>query len=283
MVPPLPPPDCRTVFAAQAEDARERFILNSAFDDAARISGTAAMVIALHDLPPVKWFKLDASAHAQPVFTLEYEGCNFRDNYRIEPDRGAITGGILECSLRDRTTGRRMFANRVVLGHALGLQRMTFDAASMAGGYVWARAGALPVHDDDGDACDYLSSQLFTRAALLDNVLDRAEKDRMLHLCELAEPQAKWALADWSRPIDVAPDRFDMALRAHMAGSFFNHGTYASDGFLNGGMTLNRFMLLGTCYVAELHFNNAAQMDRLADYTGMDLPQKNTPRRMFVP
>ncbi len=184
----------------------------------------------------------------------------YYDSYTLDFPNRIVAPGNLKNGRNDRLTGRRMFANRVLMGTVLGFERLTLNAGNMMGGYSWARAGIYP-----HQICTArLAACLGERAAIiLDQVLPE-DRTTLLDLARLRHPTHLWDIANWSQ--DVRVD--DAAFAGAMASGTQNYSLweYRQDGFCTTEMSVGQFMLMGQNYAAYIRFENACQMDALEDY-----------------
>ncbi|MCB1538262.1 MAG: hypothetical protein H6865_02875 [Rhodospirillales bacterium] len=202
---------------------------------------------------------------AQIVVSIAGNG--YSDRYYIDPVKKSVLRGTMFNDRRDRHTGRRMFANRAIVGQALGATRLEGYAADTMGAYVWARAGMLPKSSQDG-----LPGMLAARAAILAPLLTPDQNEAIRKLSRLDDLEDLWCLADLGALAPVSEADFDTALDHTY--SIGNHAYFKNEGFFKNGVTMGQFMLCGLSYDAVFDFANSRQMDRVEAYTGVPIRER---------
>lgn len=249
---------------------------NSAFEAVSPLPESTVCAIATMDLGSVRSVSITTVDRESGLFQMAYDGTGFDDQYTINFRHRHIGQGNMHSRLGNRRTGRRMFANRMLVGLALGMDEVLATASRDMGGYVWARAGLYV----EAEGAMELSQQLFTRAGFITSELDGYASDRLMHLCNLSEPQALKALADLDDPVDGGY-LFDLALQATTQAGFYTADMYRNKGYFKDGQTLGHFMLCGLSYPAYLSLRDLAQMDTVEDYTGT--PVRDLHARRITP
>ena len=222
--------------------------------------------VPVYNMPVYGAVQIETLDAARGEFQLSYAGAELADSYIINFSERFLGPGDLACAQRDRTTGRRMFANRMVVGLALGLKHHQVRATGLTGGYVWARAGVLP---DSEEESAYLSDTLFKRATQLKNYIGEDQYDRLLDLCHLATPDCLYAIAHMDDRPGIPSKTFTRALERTTGP--YNYDYYADRGFMQGGLSISKFMLMGLTFDSIIMMNNAAQMDRIESYCRVDI------------
>lgn len=221
--------------------------------------------LATHGLPPVEEFQIKSSGRPDGLFEVIYRGAGFSDKYSLSFEDRQVGQGFVKNHRHDRTTGRTMFANRAVVGLALGMDAVSLQASELMGAYSWPKAGVYVDEDDIGR----LSHDLRYRARLLEPYLDTDAANIVHDLCELREPQSLWAVADLWWPLNIDKTDFDRAQR--YTNGLYTLAEYQQEGFLKNGMTAGHFLLCGLSYKARIHLHDAMQMDTLEMYSRVEV------------
>ncbi len=235
---------------------------NQVFNAVSPLSESEVLAIATKGLKSIKMRAINTSNRQSNQFQLSYEGVGFRDMYDIDMGRDTLGHGNLVSTLGDRKTGRRMFANRVLVGLALNIKSTTVDAGEFMGALVWPKAGLLPTNAAKLDLADSLS----TRAEILERYLDDDTNADIRYLCELKEPEALRELANLAMPIPVSEADFNRAQR--LTNGNYRYREFVDRGFIQEHrMTAAQFLLCGLSFVGSISFNDKEQMKLLEDYT----------------
>ncbi len=220
----------------------------------------AALALAVRNLPEIRAAEITArNNEAMPCFRIKVAGEGFGDDYTIDCAAQAVGPGKITNTRNDRLTGRRMFANRAVLGLVAGMDRMLLYAGDEMGGYVWARTGAALQEEDRAE----LSANLNWRLTALKPHLGADAFAALKTRCGLYRPEDLRAIADDKTPLPPLRDAFN----AFMTEFDDKYDTYVARGFFQSGLDVGKFMLCAQFYRAHIDLRDSAALTVLECYT----------------
>jgi hypothetical protein len=257
-------------FPKAARGQGQIIVPNRFFNAHSRFSDKTIRALATDGLDGVEWSYIDTLSRSEKHFQLSYKGTGISHRYDFSLDEGAVLGGNLECLRRDRITGRRMYANSLVVGLVLGFDERHGVAGDIMGGYVWARAG-MYVHPE---AVDTLSEDLRVRLSAIKEFLKPSIYRRALDLCMLRNPGDLKEIANLSTSFPFIGSLFDVARDADCQDITSFKGYQKLGFFKSGAMTLGEFLLADQEYRKYAHLRDPVQMANIEAFCGVSVRAK---------
>lgn len=222
-----------------------------------------ARKLATHGLSDVSRFSIKPLFSSEPdLYALKYRGPGYFDEHIISFQKGRENDNFCDGLVRgmfsarkDRTLGRHMMGNRMVVRLSMGFTAATYEAGDMMGGYRWAKCAF------ETESGDWVSSRLKTRYDLIAPLLDGDQRTWLYDICSLKDPLALYKLAKSPMTVRVPPDIFNKAQKetsSDYPDKVFQD--YARKFKMTEMMPIGMFMLCGLRYEITLNFSDAARM-----------------------
>lgn len=210
---------------------------------------------------------------------------DFDDSRQIDFKRGIISTGNIEVdeACQGQGIGRRLIANYIELGKALGLNFFEAKAGNLNGAYTWAKFGIYLDMDDKLSANRAgLSATCLDRLDNLEGLIPAALLVKAKSFICLSDPEDITKIADLDFDLFSVEQIWDEGDNSNPLKALFKNcveeeqekeqcrvraaAKYCRDKKIP--FTLGRYLLAGQSWDGIIDFKNVAQMERVEKYIG---------------